>query len=1025
MASQQGSRRFSRRFKRSALCIALGMCFAGGVQAQSSVGSIFGETGNSAQVTIENLDTGTTRSITSSADGNFTFPQLAPGRYRVTSGNVVREVQVRVGTGTHVNLGLSELETVTVRAGSSINTIDVSSVESTTVFTQEQIQALPVGRDITNVALLAPGTVKGDTGFGNLASFGGASVAENGYYINGFDVTNIFNFLSYGNLPFDAIAEQQVKTGGYGAEYGRSLGGVINLVTKSGSNEWKGGAAVYWSPSSLRAHGNNVAQKDPELLADGYKYFAYRSDDESSDFSYNVYAGGPLVKDRLFIFGLIEGRNDKDDIYYEDHSQHRKSDRPTGLVKLDWNITNDHRLELTAITNRTETDYTDYRNPVVNGSPVLYTGQHGLLDSQYSMERGGEIYIGKYTGYLTDNFTLSAQYGYLKALDGDRDPALLGSDNCSRAYDSRSNPAATIYVGCYNEGDPFVRDQSAPADADERKAWRIDGEWHMGDHTLRFGVDSEEFLSQRAGQQYSGDGLYYRYYNRPTDFTDTAVGAFIPAGTPYVRTWDYRTESGGFEIKNQAAYIEDSWQITDNFLAYLGLRAENFENLNGVGITFAESDTLWAPRLGFSYDVKGDSTIKVFGNAGRYFIPIAGNTSVRMAGGESGYATNYYYWDGQLDTATGLPANGLGARINAEFNEPHVITPNPATVAATNLKPMYQDEFILGAQFELNMDWMLGFRAIHRKVGDGMDDFCAHKPLQRWAEEQGYDDVQLAANYIGGPSPTCYMINPGNDVSLMIDLYGDGSEVVEANIPASYFGIPKYERKYNALEVFFERYRTENWYLQGSYTMSWSKGTAEGYVNSTLEQTDAGITQDWDYKPFTDGSYGYLPNDRRHTFKLFGAYEISEEFQVGANFVLQSGRPVSCYGYIPLDDESLSDDGLNTPVYDYYVASNWSGSSFYCANANGEQELGHRGNRGRTPWTYSMDLAFQYTPNWANQNLSLELKVFNVFNSQKVTEYYEFSQYGGAGAPVTDPNFLNDSNYQTPRSAQVVARYKF
>ena len=1019
------SKQMAKGLKRSALTVALGLCFAGGVQAQSSVGSIFGDTSANSAVTIENLDTGTSREITSDGTGHFTFTQLSPGRYRITSSGVTREVQVKVGTGTQVNLvaadGANTLDTVTVVGNAAFNPIDVSSVESTTVFTQEQIQALPVGRDITNVALLAPGTVKGDTGFGNLASFGGSSVAENGYYINGFDVTNIFNFLSYGEMPFDAIAEQQVKTGGYGAEYGRSLGGVISLVTKRGTNEWKGGGSVYWSPSSLRESGKNVLTRDQSLIDDGFKYLAYRADNEGDSLSYNAYIGGPIIKDRLFVFGLIDGKKNTSDSYSNDSSRRTSSSRPSGMLKLDWNITDNHLFELTAITNRDDVDYVDYRNP----AGQLYTGEHGSVFDEYTYTFGGEIYIAKYTGYLTDNFTISAQYGELKALAGDKSPALTGSDACSRAYDSTSNPAATVYVGCYNESNPFVRDQTAPPDSDERKAWRIDGEWRLGNHQLRFGVDSEKFTSQRAGTQYSGDGFYYRYFNRPTAFTDSAVGVTIPANTPYVRTWQTVTQSGGFEIDNEAVYLEDSWQVSDNVLLYLGARGERFENFNADGLTFAKSDLLWAPRLGFSWDVKGDATMKIFGNAGRYYIPIAGNTSVRMSGGESGFATNYYLWDGELDEATGLPANGLGARINAEFNEPFLIVPNPQTVAATNLSPMFQDEFILGAQFELPGNWMLGLRGISREIKAGMDDICMHKPLQRWAEENGYDDVWLAANYIGGPSPTCYMINPGNDVSIMVDLYGDGSEVVEADIPASYFGLPEYTRKYHALEIFFEKHKTDNWYLQGSYTFAKSKGTSEGYVNSTLEQTDAGITQDFDFKPFTDGTYGYLPNDRRHTFKLFGAYDINEEWTVAGNMVVQSGRPVSCYGYIPLDDESLVDDGLNTPVYDYYVASFWAGNSFYCADENGDQVLGSRGDRGRTPWTRSFDAAIAYKPNWANQKLSLELKVFNVLNTQEVTEYYEFSQYGGSGSPVQDPDFLNELNYQTPRSAQFIVRYKF
>ena len=285
---------FNKGLKRSALTVALGLCFAGGVQAQSSVGSIFGDTTANAAVTIENLDTGSSREINSDASGHFTFSQLAPGRYRVTSGGVTRDVQVKVGTGTQVNLaaasngGATTLDTVTVVGSGAINPIDVSSVESSTVFTQQQIQALPVGRDITNVALLAPGTVKGDTGFGNLASFGGSSVAENGYYINGFDVTNIFNFLSYAGLPFDSIAEQQIKTGGYGAEYGRSLGGVISLVTKRGTNEWKGGASVYWDPESLRERSANVLTRNPGLIALHEKYYQYREDDTTDNLSYNL-----------------------------------------------------------------------------------------------------------------------------------------------------------------------------------------------------------------------------------------------------------------------------------------------------------------------------------------------------------------------------------------------------------------------------------------------------------------------------------------------------------------------------------------------------------------------------------------------------------------------------------------------------------------------------------------------------------------------------------------------------------------
>src|SRR5690606_12162654 len=223
-----------------------------------------------------------------------------------------------------------------------INPIDVSSVESTTVFTAEQIEQLPVASNITAVALLAPGTVKGDSGFGNLASFGGSSVAENGYYINGFDVTNMRNMLSFADVPFQAIAQQQVKTGGYGAEYGRSLGGVISLLTKSGSNEWHFGGSVEWSPDWGREAGKDVLTRNTEA---GDPLFVYRSDNTSDSVVYSAYASGPIIKDRLFFFALVEGRDTEVNSFGQDTSLRTEDTDPQYIVKLDWNISDNHVLE--------------------------------------------------------------------------------------------------------------------------------------------------------------------------------------------------------------------------------------------------------------------------------------------------------------------------------------------------------------------------------------------------------------------------------------------------------------------------------------------------------------------------------------------------------------------------------------------------------------------------------------------------------------------------------------------------------
>ncbi|NQD36723.1 TonB-dependent receptor [Permianibacter sp. IMCC34836] len=992
---------------------------AGVAIADIAAGSIFGHTRAGGKVAIQSLDSGLKREIEADADGRYSFPQLQSGRYKITSGDETHEVVVSTGTGTSVNFGADE--NVLTVSGSRISPIDTSSVESNTVFSSQQLERLTVERDITDVALLAPGTTKGDTGFGNLASFGGASVAENGYYINGFDVTNIRNFVSYATLPFDAIAEQQIKTGGYGAEYGRSLGGVVSLVTKRGTNEWQGGASVVWEPESLREHSSNVRSRDPDQ-DESSKYFVYREDNKVDDLSYNIYGGGPIVSDRLFVFALVEGRDESVDSYGNDTSTSTSNRSPNYLLKLDWNITDDHLLELTAIDNEQETDRRFYRNPTDGaGVPIeFYTGHHGNLEKSSTIRDGGNLWVAKYTGYLTSDLTLSASYGKLKHTDNFEFNKTIYTDSgsvssCPTIYDSRADRNSVIYLGCWDEDNfALARDESFGKDTDERVAKRLDLEWQLGEHQIRFGIDEEKFTSGAAGQAYEGGG-YYRLFTVTEAGGRVVRGVTLPTGTEYYRLRTRQTSSGTYEVENSALYLEDSWQIND-VLLYAGLRSESFDNKNGDGVSFVDASNLIAPRLGASWDVNGDGSLKVFTTLGRYYIPVASNSNIRASGAE--YSNEQFFtYDGVIDPANGQPSAGTPIAPMTENGSLPLTAPDPSTVASTDLEPMFQDELIIGLQMQMADNWTVGARGIYREVKNGMDDYCSHQGFADWATDHGYTNFDTAS------MAQCVIINPGQDVTINMDLENDGnfSEVTVSN---SYLGLPDYERTYKAVELFWERSGGDGWFLQGSYTWAKSEGNMEGYVNSTLEQDDAGLTQDFDHALFTDGSNGYLPNDRRHTVKVFGAYELTPQLSLSGNFLAQSGRPVSCNGYVPEGFSGEDDSSLQ----------GYGASSFYCVkdplvDANGDDiydsELTHRGSEGRTPWVYRFDLGVKYTPDWADDKLSLKLDIFNVFNWQHVTEYNETHDRKVAGALEVNPNYLNDVNYQSPRSVLITARYKF
>jgi hypothetical protein len=343
-------------------------------------------------------------------------------------------------------------------------------------------------------------------------------------------------------------------------------------------------------------------------------------------------------------------------------------------------------------------------------------------------------------------------------------------------------------------------------------------------------------------------------------------------------------------------------------------------------------------------------------------------------------------------------------------------SPDPATVADTKLKPMNQDEFILGFQKALSKDLYVGAKAVYRTVNDGMDDYCDNSysasSIEKWAFDNGH------TNFDYHSAAGCQLMNPGKPLNISLDLENDGV-LVPVSIPNSYLGLAAYKRTYKALEFTLEKPFDGLFGYSASYTYSKSQGTAEGYVQSTLDQEDAGLTQDFDFGSYTHGSSGYLPNDRRHVIKFYGNYAVTNEIRLGANLALASGSPRSCIGFVPSD---IPDNGS------YYS----SASSYYCLDDNGTPTLGKRGDNGRTPWTQKLDLQVAYMPKMGDGKFTLQLDIFNVFNSQRVVTYNEVKDYSrtttGASTDTggqISANYLQPTSFQTPRYFRLTGRYEF
>ena len=504
----------------------------------------------------------------------------------------------------------------------------------------------------------------------------------------------------------------------------------------------------------------------------------------------------------------------------------------------------------------------------------------------------------------------------------------------------------------------------------------------------------------------SGPGYRWAYSNTGPDAVNEPIegggGAVGPGGNgDYVEKIVYNN-GGTFKVKQEAFYLEDRWQVSDNWLVTLGIRNERFKNYNADGIVYVEQDDQWAPRLGVSWDVFGDSSLKVYANAGRYHLAMPNNVAKRAAGAST-FTHEYFAFTG-IDPVTGVPTGlrplGDGPySVNHEYGE----VPNPASVAAKSLKSHFQDEFVFGFEKQLGESINVGARYVYRDLKSAIDDTCDGRPAAAWALRNGYS--QDVADALDAELGGCRLFNPGEANTFLLD---DGTgNLLTVNLSAQDLGYPKLKRKYQGLDLFIEHPFDGTWYYKVDYTLSKNYGNAEGQLKSDLGQGDVSQTQDWDHPELMEYAGGYLPNDRRHYIKAFGYYQMNPEWRFSSTFTAASGRPKNCFGYY--NGQNANDPDFNPYPGPYY---------FYCNN-----EPSPRGSHGRMPWTVRWDLGVNYSPNFAANKLQFALDVFNVANTQTAQNIIEYGELGSPGAAYHSTGRV--LSYSAPRSVRFSVRYDF
>ncbi|HEV8346504.1 MAG TPA: TonB-dependent receptor [Vicinamibacterales bacterium] len=958
-------------------------------------------------VTIEAKSAaGAALSTVSDATGTFRFPSVQPGVYQVSAtlagfrSASVPNVDVALGAIRKVDFALAVAgvaETVNVVAESPV--VDTRQNTRSTDIRAEQIDLLPHGRDFTTLVTQAPGA-NNEAKLGGL-SIDGASAGENRYIVDGMETTNLQNGLSGKGVIADFVEEVQVHSSGYTAEYGGAMGGVINVVTRSGSNDWHGYGLFNWQGDTLEKGRSLTGRTGYPTLRQNLndsniaEYITYPED------SYNrvepsAAGGGPLSKNRAWFFAAYQPVI----IPMERTLTPLGSTSPVTVKRTD-QVQN-------IIANQTAQLGADLRSRVAFNNS--WSKQRGILPTLDGTDPVGTNYAKTST---FPNWTLSGNVDWVASpkvffgvrggyYDSDQhdsnvteEPRIIFSNTTNiglpgvPATLQRATNFASIPAGANNK---VERDQQT------RAYFQADATWYGrlgGQHQFKFGVQADRL----GNSVLSGEAR-----NRVTIRWDTP----LPSGRPLTRGpfgyYSVRSNAvdpkkgfiteGDVHTTNIGLFVQDAWTVASRLTINAGLRTERERvptytsgvDIPKFGVDFSFKDKL-APRVGFAYDVRGDGRTKAFGSWGIFYDIFKLELPRGSFGGDKWL--EYYYtldtpdWT-TLVSSSGCPPACAGTLIRGPIDFRHPSFGSDAIEPA--LKPMKQQEATFGVDHELANHMAASVRYVHKQLDRAIDDTGS-------LDDQG-NEIYIIAN-------------PGEGLTKL-----------------AFAGVamPLPQRDYDSVEFALERRLSNNWFLRTSYLWSRLFGNYTGLSQSDENgrtSPNVGRAYDFPLMMFTgtgQASYGRLPTDRPHQFKTQFIYVFPTGTSVGLNEYVASGIPMTReIGVIPPS---------NYPV----------------------QYLG-RFSDGRTDMYSQTDLYVQHEIKLAGtRRLQFNANVQNLFNQQAATSKFTTQQkstsltideapfYAGRLNFATliqqqniaiDPRFLLNSDFQLPITARVGVKILF